>query len=96
MIRISYNIDIVLGHFINIAKSILLSKQNILPKFFLGQQELELIRDILEKQNITLGSEEDMYSVLKTSSESVGNKIYFNIRVIFQISCFTNKCDHIY
>jgi len=26
MIRISYNIDIVLGHFINIAKSILLSK----------------------------------------------------------------------
>lgn len=60
--RINYNVELFINHLNDITESMLLAKINIIPKFILNEQEIDKIKKILEKQNITIKNEQNIYS----------------------------------
>lgn len=59
----------------------LLAKINIIPKFILNEREIDKIKKILEKQNITIKKEQNIYNFLQINTLSYEQKIIFNIKV---------------
>nr|CAC79666.1 env protein [Drosophila melanogaster] len=79
--RINYNIELFINHLNDITESMLLAKINIIPKFILNEQEMDKIKTILEKQNITVKNEQSIYNFLQMNTLNYEQKIIFNIKV---------------
>lgn len=63
--RMNYNIELFINHLNDITESMLLARLNIIPKFILNEQEIDKIKNILEKQNITIKNEQHIYNYLQ-------------------------------
>lgn len=63
--RINYNIELLLNHLSDITERMLLAKINVIPKFILNQQEISKFKKILEVQNNTVKTEQNIYDFLK-------------------------------
>lgn len=79
--RINYNVELFTNHLNDITESMLLAKLNIIPKFILNEQEMDKIKNILEKQNVTIKNEQNKYNYLRINTLSYKQKIIFNIKV---------------
>jgi len=80
--RISFNIDILTNHVNNIAESLLLSKLNIIPKYILSKLEIEVIKNIIEKQNFKIQTDEKLYRLLNLDTQADKyNRLIFNIKI---------------
>jgi len=82
IIRIRFNIDILTNIVNNIAKSLLLSKLNIIPKYILSKLEIEVIKNIIEKQNFNIQTDEQLYRILNLDTlVDKYNRLIFNIKI---------------
>lgn len=88
--RINYNIELLLNHLSDITESMILAKVNVIPKFILNQDEIMKLKKILEIQNVTIKTEQNIYDFLKMNTLSFEQKIIFSIKVpIFKQSMYT-------
>lgn len=63
------------------AESLLASKLGLIPKFMFDKKQLEHIRTIFIKQNITIELDEHIYNLLLPSCYTFNTKLLFNVKI---------------
>lgn len=79
--RINANIDLTMLHLSNIAESLLLSKLKIVPKFILNNEEIDKIINIMQKQNLVINNEGNVYKILTLNAIMQDKDIIFTIKI---------------
>lgn len=79
--QVNFNIDLLTNHLSNIAEAVVLSKLNIISRFLLSPEELDIIELKLRTQGIKIESIENIYEMLGMQAYYNKSNIIFNILI---------------
>lgn len=75
------NIDVLSNHLSSIEESILLAKLNIVPNFIVSEQELIVIKQVINNTELQNLANEHIIDMLELDNFMIGIKINFRIKI---------------